>query len=231
MRPSSPLQRRNCRSPRAQCAICRTLSTRFRKKRVAAEAELAKAKDQVMSERVAKRIDEMLGAATKASEALQKSLLAFVQHIGPLGLDGELASSIASQFREQVDGLARMALRGGQEYREGIISGRTQLPQALRPNPEKSKPSIEREAVYTLEGLRWKEAGKTKTAAAFRQVDLPVALIPRALKNNLVDRFSSPRTSSIIAVHGTLWGPPPDSDDRRLIDLDAVPEDSREAVA
>jgi hypothetical protein len=92
-------------------------------------------------------------------------------------------------------------------------------PQAEQPPPVE----IERQMIYTLNPLRWRESGEVKRAPAFAMVGLPKALLPMALRHQHVDYLNARRVQTLMHVHGSGESKtPPAEDDPLLIDLDAL---------
>ena len=82
---------------------------------------------------------------------------------------------------------------------------------------------IERQMIYTLNPLLWREGSDVKMAPAFAMVRLPKALLPLALRHQHVDYLNARRVQTLMHVHGsgeTKVEPSPD--DPQLVDLDAL---------
>jgi len=92
-------------------------------------------------------------------------------------------------------------------------------PQSDRPSPRE----IERQLIYTLNPLLWREGNEVRKVPAFAQVELPKNLLPVALRYQHVDYLDARRVRTLMQVHGsgqfycTLQ-----HDDPRLVDLDAL---------
>ena len=82
---------------------------------------------------------------------------------------------------------------------------------------------IERQMIYTLNPLLWRESGEVKRAPAFAMVGLPKALLPIALRHQHVDYLNARRVQTLMHVHGSGESKtPPAEDDPQLVDLDAL---------
>jgi len=82
---------------------------------------------------------------------------------------------------------------------------------------------IERQMIYTLNPLLWRESGEVKRAPAFAMVGLPKALLPIALRHQHVDYLNARRVQTLMHVHGSgASKTPPAEDDPQLVDLDAL---------
>jgi hypothetical protein len=79
---------------------------------------------------------------------------------------------------------------------------------------------IERQRIYTLNPLLWREGSEVCKASAFTMVGLPKALLPVALRHRHVDYLNARRVQTLMLVHGNAQGDLPHDD--ALIDLDAL---------
>jgi hypothetical protein len=82
---------------------------------------------------------------------------------------------------------------------------------------------IDRQLIYTLHPLRWKEGTEVRRVPAFALVGLPKALLPAALAHQHVDHLNARRVQTLMHLHGSngLQGELP-ADDPQIIDLDAL---------
>jgi len=87
-------------------------------------------------------------------------------------------------------------------------------------------PEIERQVIYTLNPLRWREGSELRKAQAFTLVDLPRSLLTTALHHQHVDYPNARRVQTLMQVHGgePLRGDL-DADDAQFIDLDVLAAD------
>jgi hypothetical protein len=88
---------------------------------------------------------------------------------------------------------------------------------------------IERQRIYTLNPLLWREGSEVCKAPAFTMVGLPKALLPVALRYHHVDYLNARRVQTLMHVHGSAQGVL--SDDAALIDLDALAAEEQGAKA
>lgn len=89
-------------------------------------------------------------------------------------------------------------------------------------------PEIERQSIYTLNALLWREGSVVRKAPAFSPVELPKALLPVALRHQLVDHLNARRVQTLMHVHGSgaiEKGVEPD--EAQCIDLDALAADEQ----
>jgi hypothetical protein len=192
-----------------------------------AEQELATAVDKKQRGETADAIDRMIAdieralppysAAMQALEATFKPTIRIIPAVGRLmnflqGTRAELANAVSVINRD----LRARAVA----TREG--HGPADLPRIQAPAlVEPTRAKIETRRVFSLEALRWTEHGEHRVSAKYAQVDLPVALLPRALAAHLVDEFDSERTRRLIAAYGQSTATP-SLDDAGLVDLDAM---------
>ena len=84
-------------------------------------------------------------------------------------------------------------------------------------------PDIQRQLIYTLNPLQWREGAELKRVPAFAAVALPKYLLATALRHQHVDHMNARRVQTLMHVHGTgVAQPEVDADDPRLVDLDAL---------
>jgi hypothetical protein len=98
--------------------------------------------------------------------------------------------------------------------------------------PEKVlSPEIERQMIYTLSPLLWREGNEARTAPAFALVELPKMLLPVALRHQHVDYLNARRVQTLMHVHGS-GGSNSDlhQDDPQLVDLDALTAGEKESA-
>jgi hypothetical protein len=101
------------------------------------------------------------------------------------------------------------------------------------PQAEQLPPvEIERQMIYTLTPLLWREGGEVKRAPAFAMVGLPKALLPVALRHQHADYLNARRVQTLMHVHGSGQSKsPPADDDPQLVDLDALSVEAASANA
>jgi len=90
-------------------------------------------------------------------------------------------------------------------------------------------PEIERQLIYTLHPLRWRDGEETRRVSAFALVGLPKTLLAAALQHQHVDHLNARRVQTLMHVHGSAQGDLPD--DAALIDLDALAAEEQGAKA
>jgi hypothetical protein len=82
---------------------------------------------------------------------------------------------------------------------------------------------IDRQLIYSLNALLWREGGEVRRVPAFALVQLPKMLLPVALRHQHVDHLNARRVQTLIHIHGSEGShSEPSPDDPQLIDLDAL---------
>jgi hypothetical protein len=199
------------------------------------ERALAEAKVQRDRDMMADRIEAMAAAIEQAAPGFGAAAAALVDAVNTS------AASVqeATRFSSAVDAVRREVLAAADltcwELRSAAVRTRagnanltlsavTELPQA--PHPE-----IDRQLIYTLSPLLWKESGEVRRARAFALVELPKILLPVALRHQHVDYLNARRVQTLIHIHGSEWGnSEPSPDDPQPVDLDALAEGEKEGI-
>jgi hypothetical protein len=91
------------------------------------------------------------------------------------------------------------------------------------PEQQPAASEIERQMIYTLNPLTWREGDETRRVPAFARVGLPKALLPVALRHQHVDHLNARRVQTLMHVHGSGGAPGDlDADNPHVVDLDAL---------
>ncbi|MGL6062115.1 MAG: hypothetical protein ACRC1G_15670 [Bradyrhizobium sp.] len=208
----------------------------FDEQLVATERALAEAKAQRERDRVADAIEAMAGAIEKAApgfEAGAASLLAAVGKEAP-------AIAQAVRFSTSIDAVRREVLSAVElicwELRSAAAStrsGNANAGESAASEPEQpALPDIQRQLVYTLNPLQWREGTELKRVPAFAVVGLPKYLLAAALRHQHADHMNARRVQTLMHVHGNAAAQAEvDADDPRLIDLDAVAAEGQQQKA
>jgi hypothetical protein len=111
-------------------------------------------------------------------------------------------------------------------------AGNANIALLAAPVPERPPlPEIERQLIYTLNPLAWREGSEARRAPAFVLVELPKTLLPVALRHQYVDHINARRVQTLIHVHGSDGiNSDPDPDDPHLVDLDALAAVEKESA-
>jgi hypothetical protein len=145
----------------------------------------------------------------------------------------------ATRFSTSVDAIRREVLSAADlicwELRSAAVrtrAGNANITHRAAPEPEQPAPAeIERQLIYTLSPLRWREGSEVRRVPAFALVGLPKTLLPVALRHQHVDHLNARRVQTLIHVHGSTGvNSDPDQDDPQLVDLDALAKDETESA-
>jgi hypothetical protein len=198
-----------------------------------AERALADARAQRERELTADGIEALAAAIEQAAPGFDAGAAALVQAV---------TKSIASmpeatRFSNSVDAVRREVLAAADlicwELRSAAVRTRAGNANVATPapaEPEQRPPAeIERQMIYTLNPLLWREGSEVRRVSAFAMVGLPKVLLPVALRHQHVDYLSARRVQTLMHVHGSggFNGDLP-SDAPQLIDLDALAAEGQE---
>ncbi len=191
------------------------------------ERELAAAKTQRDREIVANALEKMAAAIEQAVPNYDAAAIALTETM----TKSEASIPETTKFATNLDATRREVLSASEFVCSELRStaARTRAgnanfsacakPQSDRPSPRE----IERQLIYTLNPLLWREGDEVRKVPAFAQVELPKNLLPVALRYQHVDYLDARRVRTLMQVHGsgqfycTLQ-----HDDPRLVDLDAL---------
>jgi hypothetical protein len=143
----------------------------------------------------------------------------------------------ATRFSSSVDAVRREVLSAAElicwELRFAAV--RTRAGNAnitLRAAPEPEQPllaEIERQLIYTLSPLSWREGTELRSVPAFALVGLPKPLLPVALRHQHVDHLNARRVQTLMHVHGSDGdNGDPGREDAPPVDLDALAAEEME---
>ena len=194
---------------------------------VSAERALADATVQRDREVRADKIEALAAAIEQAVPRFAAGAAALVDAVAGS------ATSVpeASGFSTNMDAVRREVLSAADLvcWQLRTIAVRTRAGNAniaLLPPPEAGQPQppeIERQLIYTLNPLLWREGSEVRTAPAFVLVELPKVLVPVALRHQHVDYLNARRVQTLMHVHGNAGVQSESSlDEALLVDLDAL---------
>jgi hypothetical protein len=189
------------------------------------------ARTQRDRELLADQIEAMAAAIEKAGPGFGAGALALVNAVTKSA--AQVAE--ATRFATSVDAVRREVLSAVDlvcwELRTIAVRTRAGNANLALPPPQAEQPpqvEIERQMIYTLNPLLWRESGEVKRAPAFAMVGLPKALLPAALRHQHVDYLNARRVQTLMHVHGSGESKtPPAEDDPQLVDLDALSVDTQ----
>jgi hypothetical protein len=193
----------------------------------ATERELADAKAQHDRNIVADELQRMATAIEQVVPNYDTAVVALVETI----TKSEASIPETTRFATNLDAVRREVLSAAEFICSQLRStalltrvGNTNFSVCANPEPDRPQPrEIERQLIYTLNPLLWREGGEVREVPAFAQVELPKTLLPVALRYQHVDYLDARRVRTLMQVHGsgqfycTLQ-----QDDPRLVDLDAL---------
>ena len=202
---------------------------------VSTERALADAKAQRDRELLADEIEVMAAAIEQAAPGFDAGATALVEAVT------KSAASVpeASRFSTSVDAIRREVLSAADlvcwELRTIAVrtrAGNANIALGAAPTPAQPAPAeIERQLIYTLNPLLWREGNEVRRAAAFALVGLPKTLLPVALRHQHVDYLNARRVQTLMHVHGSgEINRDPDPDDPHLVDLDALTAEEKESA-
>ena len=199
----------------------------------ATERALADARAQRDRELAADEIEALASAIERAGPGFGAGATALVEAV----TGNKTAVSEATKFAASVDAIRREVMSATDlicwELRTIAVrtrAGNANATPAAPTEAEHNAPAeIERQRIYTLNPLLWREGSEVCKAPAFTMVGLPKALLPVALRHRHVDYLNARRVQTLMHVHGNAQGDLPD--DAALIDLDALAAEEQNAKA
>ena len=191
------------------------------------ERALADAKAQRDRDMTADQIEAMALAIERAAPGFGASAAALVDAVTTS------AASVpeATRFSASVDAVRREVLAATElicwqlrsaaaRTRAGNANLALAAPAELEQLPA---PEIDRQLIYTLNPLRWREDGDVRKAPAFALVELPKMLLPLALRHQHADHLNARRVQTLIHLHGSQgFQDELLLDDLQFVDLDAL---------
>ena len=191
------------------------------------ERTLADAKAQRDRDLIADQIETMAAAIEQAAPGFDAGAAALVNAVT------KSATSVleATRFSTSVDAVRREVLAATDlicwELRSAAVrtrAGNANIAVGVTAEPQPAPTQeIDRQLIYTLNALLWREAGKARTAPAFALVELPKTLLPVALRHKHVDHLNARRVQTLMHIHGSDGHQGElRPDDPQLIDLDAL---------
>jgi len=191
------------------------------------ERALADATAQRDRDMLADQIEAMAVAIERAAPGFGASAAALVDAVT------ESATSVleATRFSTSVDAMRREVLSAADlicwELRSAAVrtrAGNANIAIGATAELEQlPTQEIDRQLIYTLNALLWREGGEVRRVPAFALVKLPKMLLPVALRHQHVDYLNARRVQTLIHIHGSEGSHgEPSPDDPQLIDLDAL---------
>lgn len=200
------------------------------------ERALYDARAQRDRELLADQIEAMAAAIERAGPGFGTGALALVDAV----TKSSAQITEATRFASSVQAVQREVLSAVDlvcwELRTIAVrtrAGNANTAPFAPPQAEQLPPvEIERQMIYTLNPLLWREGGEVKRVPAFAMVGLPKALLPVALSHQHADYLNARRVHTLMHVHGSGESKtPPADDDPQLVDLDALSVEAASAKA
>ena len=191
-----------------------------------AERALAEAKAQHDRNVSADAIEAMAAAIERAAPGFQAGAATLIEAVTA----SPASMPEATRFSTSVDAVRREIASAVDlicwELRSAAVRERAGNANVAGPTPSELEQSpsagIERQMIYTLHPLSWREGSETRRVPAFAMVGLPKALLPAALRHHHVDYLNARRVQTLIHLHGSEAHGDPAADDPELVDLDAL---------
>ncbi len=144
----------------------------------------------------------------------------------------------ATRFAASVDAVRREVLAATDlicwELRSAAVrtrAGNANLTlEAVAEQVQPASQEIDRQLIYTLNPVLWREGGEVRRAPGFALVELPKFLLPVALRHQHVDYLNARRVQTLIHVHGSEGASELPSDDLGVVDLDALAAVENEGI-
>jgi hypothetical protein len=192
---------------------------------------LADVKAQRDRDAEADKIEAMAAAIEQAAPRFGAGAAALVDAV----TKGAASIPEATAFSTDVEAMRREVLSAADlicwELRSAAVRTRAGNANAASAVPSGTEPSplsdVDRQLIYTLNPLLWREAGEVRRVPAFALVGLPKPLLMVALRHQHVDHLNARRVQTLMHVHGNgRTYSEPDPEDPRLVDLDVLVAES-----
>ena len=215
------------RSVEERVNTLRAALAEFDEQVAATERALADARAQRDRNKEADEIEAMAAAIERAIPGFDAGTAALVGAV----TTSNSPLPEATRFSTSVDAIRQEILAAADlicwELRSAAVRTRAgNANVALLAAPEPAQPpssEIERQLIYTLNPLLWREGGEVRRVPAFALVGLPKGLLPIALRHQHVDHLNARRVQTLMHVHGSVRADSKvNADDPQLVDLDAL---------
>ena len=225
----------NLRAMEERAKALRAELAEFDEQIASTERALSDARAQRDRDTTADQIEAMAAAIERAAPGFGAGAAALVHAVT------NSAASIpeATRFSASVDAVRREVLAATDlicwELRSAAVrtrAGNANVTLDAAAEPEPPQPAeIDRQLIYTLNPVLWREDGVVRRAPAFALVELPKCLLPLALRHQHADYLNARRVQTLMHVHGSGDGKAePAADDPTLVDLDALAASEQQGV-
>ena len=175
----------------------------------ATERALSEARAQRDRDLAADGIEAMAAAIEKAVPEFGAGSAALLAAVA----NGKVVVAEATKFSDSVEAVRREVLAAAEllcwELRSAAMRTRVGNANEAQAAPEPAQPpapELERQLIYTLNPLSWREGGELRSAPAFTVVGLPKALLAVALRHQHADYMNARRVQTLMHVHGNGQG-------------------------
>src|SRR6185437_14706818 len=179
--------------------------TEFDEQIASTERALADAKAQRERDMLADQIEQMAAAIEQAAPGFGAGAAALVDAVT------KSAASVpeATRFSTSVDAVRREVLAAADlvcwQLRSAAVrtrSGNANIAIGAAAELEQMPTQeIDRQLIYTLSTLRWREGDEVRRVPAFALVELPNTLLPVALRYQHVEYLNARRVQTLIHIH------------------------------
>ena len=225
----------NLRAVEERAKTLRAGLVEFDEQIASTERALADAKVQRDRELVAEKIEAMAAAIAQAGPGFNAGAAALVEAV----TKSAVSIPEATSFSTSVDAMRHEVLSAADlicwELRTAAVrtrAGNANIAIGVTADLEQLPiQEIDRQLIYTLNALVWREGGEVRRTPAFALVGLPKMLLPVALRHQHVDYLNARRVQTLMHVHGIGgFNSDPHQDDPQLVDLDALAADEKESA-
>jgi hypothetical protein len=195
---------------------------------VATERALGEARLQRDRDREADGIEAMAAAIERATPSFNFGAASLVEAVAT----STVTLPEATRFSANVEAVRREVLSAVElicwDLRSAAVRTRAgnmnvTAAEATAPDQQRSSPEIERQMIYTLNPLTWREGDEVRRAPAFARAGLPRHLLAFALRHQHVDHLNARRVQTLMHVQGSAGvAGELAADDPLLVDLDAL---------
>jgi hypothetical protein len=207
----------------------------FDEQLLSTERALAEARAQRERDGIADAIEAMAAAIEKAAPGFDAGAAGLLT-----AAKGTPSIPEAARFSASIDAVRREVLSAVElicwELRSAAVStrsGNANTGESAAAEPEEpALPDIQRQLIYTLNPLQWRDGAELRRVPAFSAVGLPKYLLPVALRHQHVDHMNARRVQTLMHVHGNGAAQAELApDDPRIVDLDALAAEGQEKQA
>jgi hypothetical protein len=203
---------------------------------LSSERALADAKARCDRERLADAMEAMAAAVEQAAPGFRAGTDALLEAV----TKSAISVPEANRFSRSVEAVRREVLSATDlicwELRTIAVrtrAGNTNIQERPQAEPEQPPSTdTERQLIYTLNPLLWREGGEVRRVAAFALVGLPKTLLSVALRHQHVDCLNARRVQTLMHIHGSgELNSESRPEEARFIDLDAIRAEEESAQA